>query len=86
MSNQLVVSTKDLSCLELTSKYSDTQNSNYLEYFDDLKLSSQLPPDGSSPPKQGHIIKYLENILNNSHLKLNTFSYKHYKMCSDLNF
>ena len=86
MSNHLVVATNEFPCSNPTTHASiDIPLKKPLQ-FENLKLSSQLPPGGNSPPKNGHIIQYLENILNQSHLKLNAFSYQHHKMCSDLNF
>jgi hypothetical protein len=85
MSNQMIVSTREISWSEIPSEIKllrcqTQQTPNDDVFCEKLKLSSQLPPDGTSPPKNQHIYQYLERVLSQSHLKLNTFSYRQHKI------
>lgn len=88
MSNRMIVSTSEYSWSESPHRIDLLERTTKTDKFDnsfsnESKLSSQLPPDGTSPPKKHFIFQYLENILNKSDLKLNSVSYQHYKIETD---
>lgn len=85
MSNQRIVSTSEISWSEITPEIKvlrckKKHSPNDDVCFEKLKLSSQFPPDGTSPPENQFIYQYLENVLSQSQLKLNTFSYRQHKI------